>query len=76
MVKNINEVLKDARIILKENNIDEREARLLLAFSLDMPIEKLLTKKTCTLREYTKFIKLIKMCLFREKIQKHEYKKL
>ena len=59
MVKNINEVLKDARIILKENNIDEREARLLLAFSLDMPIEKLLTKKTCTLREYTKFIKLI-----------------
>lgn len=59
MVKNINEALNEARKELKENNIDEREARLLLAFSLELPIEKLLIKKTLTLREYAKFLKLI-----------------
>ena len=59
MVKNINDALNDAKIILKENNVDEREARLLLAFSLEVPIEKLLLLKTCTLREYSKFIKII-----------------
>ena len=59
MVKSINEILREARKLLKENNIDEREARLLLAFSLGMPIEKLLTKRDCTLREYQKFVKII-----------------
>lgn len=59
MVKNINEALNDARTLLKENNIDEREARLLLAFSLEIPIQKLLIQKTCTLREYSKYMKII-----------------
>lgn len=59
MVKKINEILNDARLILKENNIDEREARLLLAFSLEIGVEKLLIKKECTLREYSKYMKLI-----------------
>lgn len=59
MVKNINEVLRESKEILKANNIDEREARLLLAFSLEVPIEKLLIKNTCTLREYAKFMKII-----------------
>ena len=59
MVKKINEVLKDAKYILIENNIDEREARLLLAFSLELPIEKLLLKTTCTIREYAKYMKIV-----------------
>lgn len=59
MVKNINEALNEVRKELRENNIDEREARLLLAFSLDIPMEKLIIKKTLTLREYAKFLKLI-----------------
>lgn len=60
MVKNINDVLKEAKIILKENDIDEREARLLLAFSLSLPLEKLIIKKECTKNEYQKYIKIIK----------------
>ena len=44
MVKNINEALNEVRKELRENNIDEREARLLLAFSLDIPMEKLIIK--------------------------------
>ena len=59
MVKNINDTLNEARIILKENSIDEREARLLLAFSLEIPIEKLLIKNDCTIEEYTKYMQLI-----------------
>ena len=61
MVKSLNEVLNEARNILKENDIDEREARLLLAFSLGLPIEKLIIKKECTVREYQKYIKIINM---------------
>lgn len=60
MVKKINEVLQEAREILIKNNIDEREARLLLAFSLGLPLEKLLIKKECTTREYQKYMKIIK----------------
>ena len=60
MVKNINDVLKEAKQILKENNIDEREARLLLAFSLNMPLEKLIIKKEYTKKEFQKYIKIIK----------------
>lgn len=59
MVKNINEVLNEARLILKENNVNEREARLLLAFSLEVGVEKLLTKKECSLREYSKYMQII-----------------
>ena len=48
MVKDINEVLREAKSILKANEIDEREARLLLAFSLETTIEKLFMKKAIT----------------------------
>ena len=44
---------------LKEKHIDEREARLLLAFSLGISKEELITKNTCTLREYDKFITVL-----------------
>ncbi len=57
MVKNIKEILLEARHALKEKNIDEREARLLLAFSLNVSKEELVLKETCTLREYDKFMK-------------------
>ncbi len=60
MVKDIREVLIEARKVLKENNVDEREARLLLAFSLEISPEKLIIKKACTVREYEKFMKIIK----------------
>lgn len=60
MVKDINEVLKEAKNILKENNINEREARLLLAFSLETTIEKLFIKKEITGIEYNKYMKIIK----------------
>ena len=59
MVKSINETLNEARNILKEKNIDEREARLLLAFSLEIKVEKLLLKKECSLREYSKYMQII-----------------
>ena len=60
MVKDINEVLREAKSILKANEIDEREARLLLAFSLETTIEKLFMKKAITEIEYNKYIKIIK----------------
>ena len=60
MVKDINEVLREAKGILKANEIDEREARLLLAFSLETTIEKLFMKKEITEIEYNKYIKIIK----------------
>ena len=60
MVKDINEVLREAKGILKANEIDEREARLLLAFSLETTIEKLFMKKEITEIEYNKYIKTIK----------------
>ena len=59
MVKNIKEVLLEARESLNENNIDEREARLLLAFSLGITKEELMIKESCTLREYDKFMKVL-----------------
>ena len=57
MVKDINEVLREAKSILKANEIDEREARLLLAFSLETTIDKLFMKKAITEIEYNKYIK-------------------
>ena len=59
MVKEIKEVLLQARERLAEYHIDEREARLLLAFSLGITKEELITKDTCTLREYDKFITIL-----------------
>ncbi len=59
MVKDMKEVLLEGRKLLKENAIDEREARLLLAFSLELTPEKLLLRRDCTFREYQKFRKIL-----------------
>lgn len=58
MIK-INEVLNEGKKILKQNNIDTSEARLLLAFVLDIDVAMLVTKTYCDNVSKEKFIKCI-----------------
>ena len=58
MIK-INEVLNEGKKILKQNNIDTSEARLLLAFVLDIDVAMLVTKTYCDNASKEKFIKCI-----------------
>lgn len=60
MVMDINKVLAEAKEILKKNEIDSREARLLLAFSLETTLEKLFMKNEITYKEYKNYMKIIK----------------
>jgi hypothetical protein len=48
----INEVLNEVRLILKESNIDPREARLLLAYSMGISQSDLIKAISCTEEEY------------------------
>lgn len=59
MVKKINEAINEAKIILNQNGIDEREARLLLAFSLETTLEKLFVKNEMTYKEYKKYMQIV-----------------
>lgn len=52
----INEVLNEVRLILKESNIDPREARLLLAYSMGISQSDLIKAISCTEEEYKKCI--------------------
>ena len=55
----IKEVLNEARILLTQNNIEPREARLLLAYSMGIDLSKLIICETCTEEEYRLFLELI-----------------
>lgn len=59
MVKSLKEVLSSGKEILAKNNIDIREARLLLAFALDIEHSELIKIDTCTNEQYEKYIKCI-----------------
>lgn len=56
---NINEVLKVGREILLQNNVDPREARLLLAFVLQVRKEELITIYEISENDYKKYIEII-----------------
>lgn len=55
----IKEVLEIGRGLLSKNNIDEREARLLLSMAMNIDFSKLIAKDTCTDEEYAKFLDLL-----------------
>lgn len=55
----INDALNHARTILKNNKIDSREARLLLAYSMDILSDDLIKYKECSDIEYEKFLSYI-----------------
>ena len=71
----INEALINAKNILKQNGIDEREARLLLAFSLNLSFDKLIIKKDITKAEYEKYLKIVNKRAMRNSICIHSRKK-
>ena len=55
----IKEALEIGRGLLSKNNIDEREARLLLSLAMNIDFSKLITKGTCTDEEYARFLYLL-----------------
>lgn len=55
----IKEALEIGRGLLSKNNIDEREARLLLSLAMNIDFSKLITKGTCTDEEYARFLVLL-----------------
>lgn len=55
----IKEALEIGRGLLSKNNIDEREARLLLSLAMNIDFSKLITKDTCTNEEYARFLDLL-----------------
>lgn len=52
----IKEVLEEGRELLRKNNIDEREARLLLAYAMGIDFSDLIIKEFCTDEEYKNFL--------------------
>ena len=55
----IKEALEIGRGLLSKNNIDEREARLLLSLAMNIDSNKLITKDVCTDEEYASFLGLL-----------------
>ncbi len=55
----INDALQKAKELLKQNEIDEREARLLLAFSLNVRKEELLCMEEISDEQFEAYIKVI-----------------
>lgn len=54
------DALKYGREILKENNIDEREARLLLAHAMNIDVNKLITHDECTDGDFFRYEECLK----------------
>lgn len=54
------DALKYGREILKKNNIDEREARLLLAHAMNIDVNSLITHDECTDGDYYRFEECLK----------------
>lgn len=59
IVKDINEVLKYGREFLIDNNIDPREARLLLAYSMGIDVDNLIKYSECDEKQYQAFIDVL-----------------
>lgn len=57
---NINEALKNGREVLLKNDIDPREARLLLVFVLNIRNEELIKIRECSNEQYKKYKELLK----------------
>ena len=55
----IKEALEIGRGLLSKNNIDEREARLLLSLAMNIDFSQLITKDTCTDEEYVRLLDLL-----------------
>lgn len=66
MVEKIEDVLVKAKRILSENNIDIKEARILLAHSLKTTKEELIKRKELTEKEVETFFRLINRRLEKE----------
>ena len=54
------DALKYGRETLKENNIDEREARLLLAYAMNIDANSLITHDECTDGDYYRYEECLK----------------
>ena len=59
MVESIREALNAGRSILKNNNIDEREARLLLALSMNISTDELIKFDMCDDKQYSRYLDYI-----------------
>lgn len=60
MVENIRDALDVGRSILKRNDIDEREARLLLALSMDISTDEIIKFDVCDDKQYSRYLEYIK----------------
>ena len=60
MVESIREALNVGKSILKNNNMDEREARLLLALSMDISTDELIKFDKCDDKQYSRYLDYIK----------------
>lgn len=59
MVKSIKKALNVGKSILRKNDIDEREARLLLALSIGISTDELIRFDECTEGQYLKYLNYI-----------------
>lgn len=59
MVKSINEALKVGKTILEKNNIEIREARLLLALAMHISHSELIRYNVCDDEEYITYLKYV-----------------
>lgn len=55
----VREALKNGKKVLNENDIDEREARLLLAHAMNIVSSELIKYDTCTEGDYYRYIQYI-----------------
>ena len=60
MVESIREALNVGKSILKNYNMDEREARLLLALSMDISTDELIKFDKCDDKQYSRYLDYIK----------------
>lgn len=59
MVRSVKEALSTGRNVLKKNDVDEREARLLLALSMGVSASELVKFDVCDEKQYSKYLNYI-----------------
>ena len=59
MVRSVKEALSTGRNVLKKNDVDEREARLLLALSMGVSVSELVKFDVCDEKQYSKYLNYI-----------------
>ena len=59
MVRSVKEALSTGRSVLKKNDVDEREARLLLALSMGVSVSELVKFDVCDEKQYSKYLNYI-----------------